>query len=848
MNLSKVILTGLAAAALATMPAAAQFDLQSQRKEVQNYLKVPGHKVDHKGIIVNPTPHSMAVDSSKSVSFGNGFKVSAKQWQELSGDFTTLQLPSSKNGLKLNASYGDKVAAKAGVKNVKGAYALNIDKNGVDIKAFDRSGVFYALQTLRQLVNSPVAAAKTLPYISINDYPDLPYRGVVEGFYGNPWSHEVRLSLIDFYGKNKMTDYIYGPKDDPYHSSPYWRLPYPEDQAKNIHELVEACKRNHVNFVWAIHPGKDIRWDKADYDSLVNKLDMMYDLGVRSFALFFDDISGKGTDSNMQTQLVNDLTRDFVEKKGDVTNLMICPTDYSQMWANPKPTGQLAVYGNKLNPNVEVFWTGAVVCSDLTPETLEFVNSRIKRPALFWWNFPVTDYCRNYILQGPVYGLDTSLTAADVAGIESNPMEHGEASKLALYGVADYAWNIADYNPIDNWERGLENIAPEAAEAYRLFAIHSADTQTGYRRDESWETEIFPFNNYTPAQFEALRAEFNKIEKVPAQMEAISNKGLLTELRPWLAEFGKLGVRGNRTLDLIKIYEGGDAAKFWNAYVANLMSEKDREDYDAHKIGTMKLQPFYENAMDGMLYDFYKGQTGKLPSIYTPVGSYRNLATTQAKLMLDNDTTTFYTTGNAQRAGHWVGLDLGQPTKVENINIIQGRNSVDDVDYFDAAVLEASLDGKEWKQLTDSLAGVYVINWAAEPVDARYVRLRKLQSPKTNWMAVREFKVNPVTAANVGLAIAADNTDAALLAFDNNPRTAFTLAGNLEFERKGDANSAVLLLDTPKGEITVTQLDAAGKKIESRTIDGAYTNITFAPETRKVLLSGNANVFEIIQK
>lgn len=307
-------------------------------------------------------------------------------------------------------------------------------------------------------------------------------------------------------------------------------------------------------------------------------------------------------------------------------------------------------------------------------------------------------------------------------------------------------------------------------------------------------------------------------------------------------------MRGNRTLDLIKIYEGGDAAKFWNAYVANLMSEKDREDYDAHKIGTMKLQPFYENAMDGMLYDFYKSQTGKLPSIYSPVGSYRNLATTQAKLMLDNDTTTFYTTGNAQRAGHWVGLDLGQPTKVENINIIQGRNSVDDVDYFDAAVLEASLDGKEWKQLTDSLAGVYVINWAAEPVDARYVRLRKLQSPKTNWMAVREFKVNPVTAANVGLAIAADNTDAALLAFDNNPRTAFTLAGNLEFERKGDANSAVLLLDTPKGEITVTQLDAAGKKIESRTIDGAYTNITFAPETRKVLLSGNANVFEIIQK
>lgn len=849
MNLNKILLAGMAAAAIATVPAAAQFDLSSQRKEVQNYLKVPGHKVDHKGIIINPTPHKMVVDTTKSVKLGAGFKTNAKLWQELSGDFTTVNLPSAKDGLKLSAEYGDKVAAKAGVKSVKGAYSLDIDKNGVSIKAADRSGVFYALQTLRQLINSPAAQGGELPYVSISDYPDLPYRGVVEGFYGNPWSHEVRLSLIDFYGKNKMTDYIYGPKDDPYHSSPYWRQPYPEDQAKNIHELVEACKRNHVNFVWAIHPGKDIRWDKADYDSLVNKLDMMYDLGVRSFALFFDDISGKGTDSNMQTQLVNDLTRDFVEKKGDVTNLMICPTDYSQLWANPKPTGQLAVYGNKLNPNVEVFWTGAVVCSDLTPETLEFVNSRIKRPALFWWNFPVTDYCRNYILQGPVYGLDTSLTAADVAGIESNPMEHGEASKLALYGVADYAWNIADYNPIDNWERGLENIAPEAAEAYRLFAIHSADTQTGYRRDESWETMTFPFNDYTPEQFEALRGEFAKIQQVPAQMEAISNKGLLQELRPWLTEFGKLGKRGESTLDLIKVYESGNAAKFWEGYVANLMSDKEREEYEAHKVGTMKLQPFYENAMDGMLYDFYKGQAGRLPSIYRPVGSYRNLASTQSKLMLDNDTTTFYTSGNAQKAGHWVGLDLGEPTAVSNISIYQGRNSVDDVDYFDAAVLEASLDGKEWKPLTDSLSGVYVIDWKGEPVDARYVRLRKLQSKKSNWAAFRKFNVNPVTAANVGVAIDAANVDAALLAFDNNPQTVYVLDGKLGFERKGGANSVVMLLDKPGAEgLTIVQLDGTGKQIESRKIDSAYTNVTFAPETRKVVLSGKAKVFEILQK
>jgi len=75
--------------------------------------------------------------------------------------------------------------------------------------------LFYGLQTLRQVVESPAAKDGGLPYLTINDFPSLAYRGVVEGFYGEPWSHKVRLSLIDFYGKNKMNNYVYGPKDDP---------------------------------------------------------------------------------------------------------------------------------------------------------------------------------------------------------------------------------------------------------------------------------------------------------------------------------------------------------------------------------------------------------------------------------------------------------------------------------------------------------------------------------------------------------------------------------------------------------------------------------------------------------
>lgn len=147
----------------------------------------------------------------------------------------------------------------------------------------------------------------------------------------------------------------------------------------------------------------------------------------------------------------------------------------------------------------------------MTKETLDFVNSRIRRPAFYWWNYPVTDYARNYLLQGPVYGLDTSL-AKEVSGVVSNPMEHGEASKLALYGVADYTWNMAAYNPIDNWERGLGELIPEATDAYRTFAIHSCDTETGYRRDESWETKTFRLTEWTDEDAETLEKNSGKLK------------------------------------------------------------------------------------------------------------------------------------------------------------------------------------------------------------------------------------------------------------------------------------------------------------------------------------------------
>lgn len=838
-----------AACALVGLNASAQddgFDLDSQRSESQSVLPVPGHKVDHGGLVINPTPQYLELVPGARLAISEGFNVKDKQ-----GKFADALgfITHGKHGVKLTIDFGAKVSSKHGVEQRSGAYAMTVGQDGVSIVGYDERGAFYGIQTLRQIFGRPVASGGEVPCMTINDYPDLPYRGVVEGFYGNPWSHEVRMSLIDFYGQNKMDTYLYGPKDDPYHSSPNWRLPYPEEEARHLTELVQACRHNRVDFVWAIHPGKDIKWNEEDYQNLVHKFNLMYDLGVRSFAIFFDDISGEGTNPVKQVELLNRLTDDFVKAKGDVSSLIVCPTDYSRLWAKPGPDGALSIYGKTLDPSIKVFWTGDVVCSDLTRETLDWINSRIRRPAYYWWNYPVTDYVRNIILQGPVYGLDTTLTDDNLCGFVSNPMEHGEASKLALYGVADYAWNVADYNAIDNWERGLEALMPGAAEAYRTFAIHSADTETGYRRDESWETATFTLDTWTDDRADRLYQEFEEIEKVPAAIaDGCTNRALYSELRPWLTEFGKLGTRGKRTIDLMRAYRSGvDGGAFWNAYIANLMTSDDRAAYEAHKSGTMKLQPFYETAMDDMAHAFMTTLMGTAPMRYRGIGSFPNASTTLTKLMFDNDSVSHYTSGMAQGEGDWIGVDLGGVFDVHEVDIHQGRNSVDDVDYFDHVVLESSTDGKVWRPLTPGLEKYYDINWSGDTIKARYVRLRRLASAKTNYAAVRSFVVNPVRLDNLGFTLEADDAEGALMMFDKRLDTSCKLDGAVTFTTlAGTARYTILTGSLDGAAVTVRQFAADGTVLAETTFTDPFIQFDTIDGAARMTVEGRAEVFEII--
>ena len=120
---------------------------------------------------------------------------------------------SSKQGILISiGEKGDKSVRKYSrrIPNREEGYYLSVNEKEIVLAGNDERGTYYALQTFAQLLKDG-----KLPEVEIKDYPSVRYRGVVEGFYGTPWSHQARLSQLKFYGKNKMNTYIYGPKDDP---------------------------------------------------------------------------------------------------------------------------------------------------------------------------------------------------------------------------------------------------------------------------------------------------------------------------------------------------------------------------------------------------------------------------------------------------------------------------------------------------------------------------------------------------------------------------------------------------------------------------------------------------------
>ena len=185
----KILGVSFMLALLGSAPAAAQISLVNpvpQKVEV-----AAGELLDA------PQAWSVKTDAGRAESFAVKALLLSSVKQDAKAPFTlTLGVKGDKSVKK----YAKQVPARAE------GYFLQITPKGAVIAAADEQGLFYGVQTLL----ASVSEGKLQP-CTLTDWPDVDFRGTVEGFYGTPWSHKARLSQIEFYGRNKMNVYIYGP-------------------------------------------------------------------------------------------------------------------------------------------------------------------------------------------------------------------------------------------------------------------------------------------------------------------------------------------------------------------------------------------------------------------------------------------------------------------------------------------------------------------------------------------------------------------------------------------------------------------------------------------------------------
>ncbi len=383
-------------------------------------------------------------------------------------------------------------------------------------------------------------------------------RGVLEGFYGNPWTHEQRLELLGFIASRGMNTFVYAPKDDPL-TRREWRAPYEGLELRRLNELVNRALAGGVDFMFCVSPGLTMRYsDEADVDALCDKLASIARLGVTSFGLLFDDIPPdlQHAEDREAFEALSDahvaVANLVYERLERGSRLTVCPTVYSGAGTEP----YLVSLGAGLEPGIDLFWTGRSVCSPtLDVRDAAVFERSARRPATYWDNYPVNDAAMGFELHvGPYRGRDPHLFR-HAFGVVANGMELYEASKIPIATVADYLMAPETYDPEKSWRRAIRDVAGDRdledfavfADNVRVSCLSPDDAPVVTRALQAFAFRTERGDGAAAAVelgavADRLLAAADHLLRGP-----VENPALIEECRPWLEAF-EIGAQAMRRM------------------------------------------------------------------------------------------------------------------------------------------------------------------------------------------------------------------------------------------------------------------------------------------------------------
>ncbi len=623
--------------------------------------------------------------------------------------------------------------------------------------------VFFGLASLEQMLDR---GTSQLPTVEIYDYADQQSRGLVEGYYGYPYSVSVKKDLLRFMMRYKMNTYLYGAKSDPYHSEK-WKAAYPTsitaEQETNgwlsqnmIAEIARESQQTKVNFIWAIHPGGNFINSTTVVDDIIGKFQLMYKLGVRQFGIFVDDVGLPSSDkyelnatrlTQVQQRLEALYNTPGAAPADTIKPLHFVPQAYAAGFVNDTQREGFFKALGATPACITIYTTGWGVWSIPNSNDLYATAKHLGRDVAWWWNYPCNDNADGQIYTMDMYSNFYDLPAVDNngslpktlthgVGIVSNPMQEGELSKIALFSVADYAWNTDGFSVKSSWKAAVRAVVgDEAYEDYIFLADYLRyNDPSGFN---SLLTAVKNRLHSSSFDASALEERLQKIAKACDTFIAFKDSQrecdrlFYQDIKPWLLKLKQMTVACTELLAVAKL-ENTDDRK-WERYLAALGQLEElstNEDYIAYALEGMgsgisvsqrTSQPshLYFNKfltyLKEHLLEKYFGTTADKLTVITNA-----TATNPFKAKTTDGSFTLSGSGSLTlQPGEFVGLSLPDAQLLDALFVAEELRE---------ATVRCSANGKDWTTYlpgeaapTDYVKYIVFLNQTAGPLALRPV-------------------------------------------------------------------------------------------------------------------------------
>ena len=620
-------------------------------------------------------------------------------------------------------------------------HAIKVNADGITILGEHTNAVFCALASLEQMLEQMHDNA--LDFTTIYDYADQQNRGLVEGYYGYPYSVDVKKDLMRYMMRFKMNTYMFGAKSDPYHSQ-MWKDPYPTtisaEQEKNgwltqdmLRDLAKVSEETKVNFIWAIHPGNEFLGSNTVISDIMSKFEKMHELGIRQFGVFVDDVSIPSSDADMKknadrlTQLQKEIEKKWNTESSapedTVRPLHFVPQIYCNSFANSVDQRQRFMTAlGKIPSYITVYSTGQGVWSVPNNDHTITIMNEFGRAMSWWWNYPCNDNADAQIYPMDMYGNFVDMPAVgngerlpsklnNCQGIVANPMQQGQVAKTSLFSIADYAWNNAGFKNQESWEASFKTIIKneDVRQAY-----HDITYYLRWNEPQSMQTLINNYKNSLESGLPNSSDLIAVIQKIRTDCEKVitlkdseihSDRLLYADIAPWLHTLHTYSIVIEKMLGILDNQEDGhvqnwlsvkevsdslislDNSTLYTAYALEGMGNSISVSSRQAQLSRLYLYPFISYLKERSIDTYFSDPTDiSAPTVVSNSPLLNpTLTISGGKIFMTLPTSNL-------DVNKYVGVRLSEPILLDKINITEEL----------LPYARYSTNGKEWKKLAST--------------------------------------------------------------------------------------------------------------------------------------------------